>query len=55
MSNKDRHIKDLCSNGSSVSECFDDHNYGPRDQYVMSPSGGAESIIAPSLLAGRLV
>lgn len=38
MSDKERDIKDLYSNGSSVSESFDDHNYGPKDQYVMSPS-----------------
>lgn len=55
MSDKERHIKDLYSNGSSVSESFDDHSYGPKDQYMMSPSGGLKSIIAPSPVGGRLV
>lgn len=38
MSDKERDIKDLYSNGSSVGESFDDHNYGPKDQYMMSSS-----------------
>lgn len=38
MTDKERDIKDLCSNGSSLSDSFDDHNYGPKDQCMMSLS-----------------
>lgn len=51
MSDKEKDIKDLYSNGSLVSKSFDEHNYGPKKSIHDVTIWGLKPIIAPSPLA----